>query len=41
MKKVKAEDEWKKLSEEVIAGTSAWREKLWWIREFRHENGHK
>ena len=27
MKKGKAEEEWKKLSEEVIAGTSAWREK--------------
>ena len=27
MKKEKAEEEWKKLSEEVIVGTSAWREK--------------
>ena len=27
MKKGKAEEEWEKLSEEVIAGTSAWREK--------------
>jgi hypothetical protein len=27
MKKVKAEEEWKKLSEEVIAGTSVWRKK--------------
>jgi hypothetical protein len=27
MKKVKAEEEWKKLSEEVIAGTIVWRKK--------------
>ena len=27
MKKDKAEEEWKKLSDEVIAGTSEWREK--------------